>query len=486
MAWNKVAAAGACLTLAVLWMFAADSAEEKRLSVYAPQATFSARVTDRENREYVDLFAVLEPLTRAKLRIEGKTAFITSGTTTAVLTEGETSVPVGARRVRFPGKVILADGRAHVPLVALPALLQEVGGLRSELHEAGRRLFVGNTQSRFTIEMKKGETPEIALSFPMRVNPNITQEGNKVRLVFRQEPVVMSGEGVNFADPQITDLHFEEKNGVAEITINGTTPLMVAFSDEGKTLVVKQAPAAPPVVVAAKPVEAAPALPAPATSETPAAMPSLPAPSPASPFPFDNVRYVVVIDPAHGGNDPGVRFNEKVLEKDVTLAYAKQLRSELQNRGIPAVLARESDTPLTHDQRSVIANAQRAALFVSLHAGQLGSGVRVYATVMPAAEPALGPFIPWERAQEPYGERSRLLARAVAGEMNARKVPARMLSAPIPPLNAIAAPAIAIEVAPPSADAPPEDLEKAAYRQSIVAAAATAIANARGKLEEMR
>ena len=201
---------------------------------------------------------------------------------------------------------------------------------------------------------------------------------------------------------------------------------------------------------------------------------------------MDHVRYLVMIDPGHGGNDPGVRFSDKVLEKDITLALAKRLRGELQNRGVSAVLAREADVSLSNDQRATAANGQRVALFVTLHAGGLGSGVRVYATVMPKAEPVEGPFIPWQRAQETYRERSMLLARAVANEVNGKKIPARMLSAPIPPLHAIAAAAIALEVAPPSVGSAPEELDKAAYQQAIVVATANAIMNTRNKLEEMR
>ncbi|HUS18893.1 MAG TPA: hypothetical protein VMZ25_04540, partial [Terriglobales bacterium] len=195
--------------------------EDKQLSVYAPQGTYSVRVIDDENRESADLMAVLAPISKVVLRIDGNTARFPGGIAEAHFNHGENSAQVGQKRVRFPGKISIVEGRVFVPVVALPALLQEMVGMRGELHEAGRRLFVENTFSHFTVELKKGESPEMLLSFPQRVNPNITQEGNKLRLVFRQEPVTMTGSGITFDDPRLTGLHFEEKNGTAEITISG-------------------------------------------------------------------------------------------------------------------------------------------------------------------------------------------------------------------------------------------------------------------------
>lgn len=481
------AAALILTTAAAVLTLNAVSAEDKQLTVYAPQATFNVRVSDHENREYADWMSVVGPISRVQVRLEGSRARFAGGPADAEFIHGENNVRVGKKRVRFPGKVIIADGRVLVPVVVLPALLREMTNLRSELHEGGRRLFVENTQSRFSIELKELKKPdesELVLAFPSRVNPNISQDGNKVRLVFRQEPVVMTSDSMSFNDAHITGLRFEEKNGAAELTITGTAPLLVTFSDQGKTLSIKRAPAAavvaapPAVVPAPAPLEpAAPDVVAPSTTP-PAATPS--------PVPFDTVRYFVMIDAGHGGSDPGVKFSDKLVEKEITLALARRLRTELQNRGIPAVLAREGDQTLSLDQRATAANGLRTALYVTLHAGGLGSGVRVYATVMPTVDRLEGPFIPWQRAHETYRERSQFLARVVANEVRAKKIPARMLNAAVRPLHTIAATAIAIEVAPPKVGAAVEELDKAAYQMSIAAAVATAIANTRNKLEQMR
>jgi N-acetylmuramoyl-L-alanine amidase len=76
---------------------------------------------------------------------------------------------------------------------------------------------------------------------------------------------------------------------------------------------------------------------------------------------------VIVIDPAHGGGDPGVTA-EGVAEKDLTLALARLVRAELARRlDAQVVLLRDDDRALTPEQRAEAANRARADLVLSLH-----------------------------------------------------------------------------------------------------------------------
>ncbi|HUQ50403.1 MAG TPA: N-acetylmuramoyl-L-alanine amidase [Terriglobales bacterium] len=461
------------------------SSEDKQLSVYAPQATFTVRVNDRDGREYVDLFSVLEPISNARMKEDGTTSTITAGSIEATFVNGETMARVGRKRLTFANKLVVENGRVQVPLAALTVLLTELAGSRASIHESGRRLFVENTQTRFTVELTKGESSELVMAFPMRVSPSIIQDGNQIKLIFKKEPVIFGADNYSFTDPLIQGVRFEEKNGLAEIIVSATAPVMVTFADEGKMLRVRAAPAAPAVISSAPPPEGAPVSMGDVTPATPSA-PSAPA-SPVPVVPLTNaIRYFVMIDPGHGGSDPGVKFSEKLNEKEITLALARRLRNELQGRGIPTVLLRDGDSTISYDQRAVATNGQRAALYIGLHAGGLGSGVRVYAEMMPDAEAVEGPFVPWDRAQESYRERSLLLSRVVMNEMSSKKISARTMRAPVPPLNAIAAPAIAVEVAPPALTAGADGLNKAAYQHTVIAALVNAIVNSRNKLEQMR
>ena len=76
----------------------------------------------------------------------------------------------------------------------------------------------------------------------------------------------------------------------------------------------------------------------------------------------------IVIDPGHGGKDPGCRINNKYKEKDITLALAKCLARQLKKEiGCEVFLTRDRDRFLSLEQRTAIANMKKADLFISLH-----------------------------------------------------------------------------------------------------------------------
>lgn len=91
--------------------------------------------------------------------------------------------------------------------------------------------------------------------------------------------------------------------------------------------------------------------------------PSRKAPTPASP----SLRKIV-LDPGHGGKDPGAIGVRGILEKDVVLAVAKKLAKKLKaEMGINVILTRQDDTFIRLEDRTAIANAEDADLFISLH-----------------------------------------------------------------------------------------------------------------------
>ncbi len=101
---------------------------------------------------------------------------------------------------------------------------------------------------------------------------------------------------------------------------------------------------------------------------------------PASPTrkPDKNRRRVIVIDPGHGGADPGALAPSGVYEKDITLAAAKDFKRRLEaTKRYEVHLTRDSDVFIRLRDRIAIARAKNADLFISLHADTLASkGVR--------------------------------------------------------------------------------------------------------------
>ena len=80
--------------------------------------------------------------------------------------------------------------------------------------------------------------------------------------------------------------------------------------------------------------------------------------------------YVVVIDPGHGGRDPGaIGSSGTETEKSITLAISLAIRDQLKgNRDVKVVLTRSSDQYVTLVARRNVAEANHADLFLSIHA----------------------------------------------------------------------------------------------------------------------
>jgi N-acetylmuramoyl-L-alanine amidase len=77
---------------------------------------------------------------------------------------------------------------------------------------------------------------------------------------------------------------------------------------------------------------------------------------------------IVVIDPGHGGEDPGATGPHKIMEKDIVLKVGEKLVHLLnQNKGIKAFLTRKGDYFIQLEDRSKMAKDYKADLFVSLH-----------------------------------------------------------------------------------------------------------------------
>jgi N-acetylmuramoyl-L-alanine amidase len=189
-------------------------------------------------------------------------------------------------------------------------------------------------------------------------------------------------------------------------------------------------------------------------------------------------EYFVMIDPAHGGDDKGAALGGKLVEKDFTLALARQLKKELLARGIEARLVRETDVNLGLERRAEIANENHAGLYVALHVGAPGTGIRVYSSALPPAGVSSGRFLPWENAQAPAVERSRALARIVAPALRKRGLQVAVLASPLRPLNNVTAPAIAVELTP--APFVQESQASSKLRNTVASAIAEGIAQSRG------
>ncbi len=75
----------------------------------------------------------------------------------------------------------------------------------------------------------------------------------------------------------------------------------------------------------------------------------------------------IIIDPGHGGKDPGATGPRGEKEKDITLAVSKELAARLHEDGYEIFLTRTDDTFIPLEERTAFANKKKADLFISVH-----------------------------------------------------------------------------------------------------------------------
>lgn len=162
---------------------------------------------------------------------------------------------------------------------------------------------------------------------------------------------------------------------------------------------------------------------------------------------------VILLDPAHGGPDTGARLTEKLMEREVTLAFANRLRSLLLVRGFKVVMTHstlDDAANLTPDNRAEAANRSGAIACLTLHATGSGAGVHLFTSALPETEAAMqgSKPTPWNEAQAIYVSRSLRLASELQSAVARSRTPVTNGRTYLAPLDSFTCPAVAIELGP--------------------------------------
>jgi N-acetylmuramoyl-L-alanine amidase len=242
----------------------------------------------------------------------------------------------------------------------------------------------------------------------------------------------------------------------------------------------------------------------------PGAAPVLEAPRAINPALFRLAVRRVVVDPGHGGSDPGAMMRG-LREKDITLDIARRLAALLRTAGFEVVLTRDADETLTLHQRVQTANAARGDIFLSIHVNSIPTpdrrGVETY-VLGPTSDPHIERLAGAENSGSGYSladfrkllegvyvdvrhDESRRFAQAVQGTMFAalRRVNAELedrsvKQAPFVVLVGTEMPGVLTEVSCISNEEDAALLKRPEYRESIAQALAAGVrgyAAARGK-----
>jgi N-acetylmuramoyl-L-alanine amidase len=363
------------------------------------------------------------------------------------------------------GKVISLDGAIErdgnnwvAPFDFVPKVLGPALGQSVVIRRPSRIILVGDVR----VPQITGRVERLASGGRVTIDVDpaaprkVTREGN--RLVIRFDAAALDATPIQGNVPDfIVGVRIE---GTSVVVGVGPGAALVQTSDEKDLahITVELLPPPPPPPPTPKPV------PVPTPPVTPP--PGQPQPDPqAKPdTPVIDLApgaiRTVVIDPGHGGTDNGVKGPAGSLEKDITLDVARRLKGAIESRlGLRVLLTRDTDRDVAIDERSALANNNKADLFVSLHANASVRpglrGVQVL-TLDPQDYPALGAdlkkfavpvigggtrtvaAVPWNLAQVPFAARSAAFGVVLTGHLHERSVPLHPKATDLAPMRVLA------------------------------------------------
>ena len=161
-----------------------------------------------------------------------------------------------------------------------------------------------------------------------------------------------------------------------------TSDWIRAFPSGAPRATARIADALAPPPASASAIAAAPKLPDPAPTPmttAPTAIAVAPPPAPSAPGGYSMARQLglgvsrIVIDPGHGGHDPGAK-GRGVTEAELVLDVSQRLQKLLEKAGIEVLLTRTEDEFVPLQERPAIANRENADLFLSIHANASPNG----------------------------------------------------------------------------------------------------------------
>ena len=219
----------AVLSAIVVLLSATLFADEKHLSVYSPVAIYTVPVIDRAGREYIGLLELLEPLGRVSSESQGARWGLRYNALNAEFVAGRTRAKIHGRDFDLPAPFLVENARGLIPLNSLNEVLPRFIGTAVNFHESARRLFIGGVGTQVSFQLDTNEPPHLNLNFSAPVNPSISTEPGRLRMVFKRDPIVSPGsQSISFDNKVITQASYSENNGDAELDIAANEPLMAS------------------------------------------------------------------------------------------------------------------------------------------------------------------------------------------------------------------------------------------------------------------
>jgi N-acetylmuramoyl-L-alanine amidase len=355
------------------------------------------------------------------------------------------------------------------------------------------RVFIGRTKPpELAVAVQdQGPATRVTLRAESPIRIEMRRERNQVAL-FIDRTVDPVREQIEFRGRLIGAIAFDDADGKAKIVVETTDAVgdvRIAAAEENRVYTIDfTRPDEIAAIPAPSPPPTSPLSPlgAPASVPNPGLGP-LEARQPAAPL-LKRLIKTIVVDPGHGGIDAGAA-NGEAVEKNLTLAIARRMRTALESRlGATVVLTRDSDVDLSSEARAVLANNNQANLLISVHIGlstnkQDFGGIYAMKEGFGAEAGSAGSaegnrlFVPWYLGYRASLPASNSAARLLRDELElaipAWRFPVRQ--APLAVLASSAAPSIMLEIGNLSDPVNAQTLLDPAFQTRVAAAAAAAV-----------
>jgi N-acetylmuramoyl-L-alanine amidase len=419
-----------CLAVLVLARSLASQAPSPLpLTVLAKDGRRSVPTLSVNDQEFVALDDLAAAFQLA-IHEESGAITITYKGKTIVVTPDQPLASVSGRLVSLPAPPSRAGRRWLVPVEFISRALAVVYDVRLDLRKASHLLIVGDLRvPRITTRYEPlGSAARLTIDATPRATSSVVQETDRITIKF-------DADALDAVDPQIpppaAPAIVQAIRVLDPVTVSVELgPRFSAF--RASTQQVEQTMRLVIDFVSSQASDAATAPGAPSPT------PELP---PAFTQPTSAIR-TVAIDAGHGGEDEGAKGAGGAKEKDLALAVARRLKGAIEGRlGIRVLLTRDGDHNIAMDDRTALANNNKADLFISLHMNASlrrgASGVTIYTATFPRDAGAQVPsaperlptfggglrdieLVPWDLAQIRHIDQSASFAGILVEQLRER------------------------------------------------------------------
>ncbi|HXV60368.1 MAG TPA: N-acetylmuramoyl-L-alanine amidase [Vicinamibacteria bacterium] len=459
--WRRSVWLGIALVLNVRSLAAQAPAAD--ITIVAEEGRSVLPVSEFAGKPMVSLSAVAE-LIDAEIRPASEKAVLLSARGTVARISDESSfVPVGGKTVLLQGVPRLVAGEWFVPLDFLSRVLPSLSPLSVTYRDRERLLILGESFPRLEVRSQRDPSyTRVEVVTSPGVPIELSQTDREILLTIQAPYLDTDFDGEEILDGIVERIELERKERHYEVSVRlgrwfGTLKAFErTYPEHGVVLDLLKAHVPGAVHSTDVDIIQEDLRPTservgkdtgeggPSELETIELSPDyatggtdVPPLGPGGPA---RVR-IVAIDPGHGGAEIGAEGGGGLIEKNVVLSIARQLRALLQQRlGLHVILTRDGDSNIGLDERAAIANNNKADLFISIHADASprrdarGSSVYFLSYSSSGSGPSgsVAPvrggtfsngseldFILWDMAQASHLSRSSQLAEILQEELQA-------------------------------------------------------------------